>query len=128
VREVGRLLLFVAAGGVNTLFGYAAFALLFHIGLPVPAAITLGTIAGILFNFASISRVFGSRDARRLARFLLVYAVLLVANLALLPVLTGAGVPTLLGQVGVTLLLAPCSFLAMRRLVFFPSPSPEIRA
>jgi putative flippase GtrA len=128
VSDIRRLLLFLVAGGINTLFGYAAFALLLHLGFPTWAAVLLGTIAGILFNFGSIGTVFKSHDSRRLPRFLLVYTMTFIANLMLLRLLSAAGIPVLAGQAMVTLLLAPCSFLAMRHLVFTPFSSLEPRA
>lgn len=121
IAKARRFLFFLLAGGVNTLFGYALFGLLLWVGMmPSPAAI-LATLGGMLFNFGSLGTVFGSCERRRLPRFAAVYAAQLILNLLLLRGFISGGMPAMVAQACVITLLAPCSFVAMRRFVFAPS-------
>jgi putative flippase GtrA len=122
-----RILLFLAAGAVNTLFGYAAFAALILLGIR-PAAATIGAaVAGILFNFRTFGMVFADPDPRRFVRFVAAYVLLIALNLLLLRLLTAAGLHVLVAQ-GVTLPpIAILSFLLMRGFVFAPMSSREAR-
>lgn len=113
-----KFLGFLAVGGLNTLFGYAAFAAALFTGLPPEIAVVASTIAGILFNFASFGTLFGSRAATRFPRYLVTYGVLLAANIVLLKMLMAVNVHPLIGQGIVVILLAPVSFVMMRRFVF----------
>jgi putative flippase GtrA len=113
-----RILLFLAAGVANTLFGYAAFGTLILVGLAPGVAVAGSTIAGILFNFRTFGMVFAETDPRRFLRFLTVYGLLFALNLALLRLLMAAGLHALVAQ-GVALPpLAILSFLLMRAFVF----------
>lgn len=116
--DLRRFALFLAAGGINTLFGYAAFALLIWLGTGNTMAVVLGTSAGILFNFNTFGRVFAARGLSRLPHFIGIYAVFMAANAGLLHLLTQAGLGPFLGEALVVAALAPCSFLAMRSFVF----------
>jgi putative flippase GtrA len=113
-----RWVRYLGAGAINTLFGYALYAMLLAIGLTPAIAVTFATIGGALFNFRTIGAVFESRDAGLLPRFAAVYAVNLGLNLTLLHLLIAAGLHPLLAQAGATLLLVPCSYRAMRSWVF----------
>ena len=120
-----RFGLFLLAGGANTAFAYAAFATFILLGLRPALAAFGSTIAGILFNFRSFGLVFQDRDPRRFARFLAVYALLFVLNLALLRLLIGGGLPALAAQAFALPPLAILSFLLMRGFVFAQPPTRE---
>ena len=76
-RERWRLLRFLAAGLLNTSFGYACYAALVLMGAPIALAVAGSTTVGFLFNFLSYGGlVFGSTSYRLLPRFLLLYLVL----------------------------------------------------
>lgn len=65
---------FLVMGALNTLFGYSVFALLIYLGLNYVLACLISTIAGILFNFQTLSKiVFRQPDNRLLLRFICVY-------------------------------------------------------
>ena len=97
-RRRREQLLYLVVGLWNTLFGYAAFALLYHVlhdtaGVSrTPASMTaliMATILGVANNYVLYRTiVFRSHgDVRReLPRFLVVYAVVLAVNLVALPV------------------------------------------
>ncbi|MBM3266548.1 MAG: GtrA family protein [Candidatus Sericytochromatia bacterium] len=114
-----RFLKFLAVGVLNTLFGYSLYALLVFIGLDVALAILLGTILGVLFNFKTTGTlVFGSRDNRRLIRFIGVYALLYVVNVASVKLLMGAGLNSYLAGAVLLAPMAILAFLLNRKLVF----------
>ncbi len=117
-----RFAKFIGAGIVNTCFGYAAFAFFVWVGLGNDLAVLFGMIAGIAFNFGTISAVFSSRGFSRLPHFLAVYGALLVTNILMLRALVAAGTGPYLGEAVIIALLTPISFVAMRRLVFVPAP------
>lgn len=105
-----RFLLFLAVGGLNTLFGYGLFVALVALRLPIPVAMLLSTVGGVLFNFRTTGGiVFASRDGRRIFRFVAVYALLYGANLAGLSALMAMGLGVYLAS---ALLLAPMALLA----------------
>lgn len=118
--ELGpRFLLFLLVGGLNTAFGYGAFALLYALGLHYAAAAALSTIAGILFNFQTTGRiVFGSRDPALLFRFVAVYAITYVVNVGLLRLTEGGPLGIVAIQAILLLPMAALSFVLQRRLVF----------
>ena len=122
LSERTRFLNFVGAGVVNTGFGYAVFAFFIWAGVGNDFAVLMSTIAGVAFNFGTISAVFESRGFSRLPYFLGVYAVLLVANVLMLRTFVSWGSGPYLGEAIVIMMLTPISFLAMRRLVFAPAP------
>jgi len=91
-------ILYVVVGGWNTLFGYAMFALLYHLLHDVAgvsriagsmAALIVATVLAVANNYVLYRIVvFRSRGAvrRELPRFLVVYGVALAVNLVVLPV------------------------------------------
>ena len=120
-----RFVSFLAVGGLNTAFGYGAFALLILVGARAGTALAGATIVGVLFNFNTVGRlVFRSRDPGLLPRFLAVYAVQFAINLLALRALGRAGLSPLLAQLALVLPLALLSFVAMRRFVFRATPRP----
>lgn len=80
---------FLGVGLLNTVVGYAIYAILILLHLPYLAALLISTVAGVTFNYFSIGRlVFKSKGGRHvLARFIAAYAVVYVANAAGLAVL-----------------------------------------
>jgi putative flippase GtrA len=118
----GRLARFLVVGGINTLFGYCAFATFLWLGLAKELAVLFGNLAGIAFNFHSVGHVLTRRGYARLPHFVGVYGVLYLLNIPLLRGLVAAGLGPYLAQGILVLLLVPISYFAMRRLVFQPAP------
>lgn len=118
-EEARRFIRFLVVGGLNTLVGYGIFATLILIGLPTAAAIVIGTILSVLFNFQSTGRaVFRNSAGSQLPRFLAVYVVQTGLNVAAVSGLERAGVNPLIGGFIVLPFLVVLTFLAMRRFVF----------
>ena len=80
---------FLTAGILNTLFGYAFYAVLLFIGLPYPLALLFANILGIIFNYFNFGKfVFsGHRNWLVFCRFVSVYVVTYATNTAGLRVL-----------------------------------------
>jgi putative flippase GtrA len=117
--ELRRFIRFLLVGALNTLVGYGIFAALILLGLATAAAIVVGTILSVLFNFLSTGRVvFGDGSGRRLPRFLAVYVVQMGLNVAAVTALERAGVDPLIGGFVVLPVLVVFTYLAMRRFVF----------
>lgn len=118
-QELWRFLLFLAVGGLNTLVGYGIFAALILLGLATSAAVVLGTILAVLFNFVTTGGVvFKSRAGRLLPRFVAVYAVQMCLNLGAMRVLEGAGLHPLIAGALILPFLVVFTYFAMRRFVF----------
>ncbi len=119
-----RILHFLAAGGLNTAFGYAVFAALIWTGLGHDTAVVLSTIAGVAFNYGTYGKVFAAQGFARLPAFVAVYGALLLANVLLLRAFVAAGTGPYLGQALVLTIVIPITYLALKRFVFAPAPEP----
>lgn len=114
-----RFARFLVVGAVNTVFGYAGFAVLLLLGLHYAVAALLSTILGVLFNFQTIGRlVFGSREPWLIFRFVGVYGATYVLNVAALRLLAGGPLDILATQALLVLPMAGLSFALHRRFVF----------
>jgi putative flippase GtrA len=85
-----RIIKFLFAGIINTIFGYAVYAILIFVNLPYLTALFVATVAGVIFNYFSFGRmVFSSQGGWQVfARFVIAYSVVYVINAFLLMVLT----------------------------------------
>jgi len=114
-----RFIRFLVVGGLNTLFGYGVFALLLWLGLHFSLAAFLSTLAGVLFNFRTTGKlVFGSHDWSLIFRFLLVYSILYLCNVAGIWLLEQIGIPAMLGGALLLLPMAVLGYLLNKTLVF----------
>lgn len=114
-----RLVRFFLIGGVNTLFGYGAYAGLLFVGLHYAWAALLGTIAGVIFNFFTTGRLVFDRSAPGgLLRFVAAYAVVYLLNVAALWALERLGLDPYVSGLIMILPMACVSYLLMRRFVF----------
>lgn len=115
-RTFGR---FLVVGVVNSVVGYALFAVLFLISGVPEAALLIATILGVLFNFATTGHfVFRNHDKSRIWRFVGVYATIYLINALALRYLTYIGMTPLLAQSLLTPAAAVAAFLALRSFVF----------
>ncbi|MGY8903934.1 MAG: GtrA family protein [Burkholderiales bacterium] len=110
---------FVVVGALNTLFGYGLFALLVWAGLAYPVAIGVATVVGVLFNFQTTGRmVFDGAPRSRLLRFVAVYALVYLINLAAVAVLLYWKLNIYLANALVILPLAWLAYIFQRKFVF----------
>ncbi len=118
-RGAGRFAIYLLVGGLNTVAGYSMFAILLFLGLHYSVAVLLSTVLGVLFNFQTTGRiVFGSRDPSLVFRFVAVYGITYVLNVAALHVLQADRLNVLAVQAVLVLPLAAVSFLLHQRFVF----------
>lgn len=76
-------ILFILVGMLNTVFGYSLYALLIYLNFHYSAAVFLSTVLGVLFNFKTTGNlVFKSNDNALIVRFVAVYVVIYLVNLA----------------------------------------------
>ena len=80
-----KFLKFILVGIINTLFGYSVFFLLILLKIPYPIAMLIATCVGIIFNFKTIgSLVFANTNYKLLGKFLLVYGLVYITNIAII--------------------------------------------
>jgi len=83
---------FVLVGAGNTAVSYLLYAALVWVGLHYALANLLALVLGILFSFYSQSRfVFGHGNLRSLVRFILAWALIYFATVALIGQFVGLG-------------------------------------
>lgn len=84
-----KVMRFLAAGVLNTVFGYSVFAALLFFGVPYLAALFVATVAGVVFNYFSFGRMVfdGHGNWSVFGRFVAAYLVIYAVNAALLGIL-----------------------------------------
>jgi putative flippase GtrA len=85
-----KIIKFLSAGVLNTVFGYSVYAVLLFIKFPYLLALFVATVAGIIFNYFSFGRlVFHGHGGRFVfGKFVIAYALIYGVNAALLRVFT----------------------------------------
>jgi putative flippase GtrA len=75
---------FLGVGVLNTVVGYAIYAILVLVNVPYLAALLMATVAGVTFNYFSIGRlVFKSRGGLAIfGKFIAAYGVVYFVNAA----------------------------------------------
>lgn len=123
--DLPRLMRFFIVGGVNTVFGYSAYAVFLFVGFHYAAAALLGTVVGVVFNFFTTGRLVFNQvmHGGLLVRFVAVYAVVYGVNVAALAALQKVVVGSYrFGPYGSGIVLivpiALLSYVLMRRFVF----------
>ena len=113
--DLWRFLKFLVVGGVNTLFGFAVYAVALRIvGLPPQAALAVAYCLGVVWNYFTHARiVFKTEGYRRLPLYALAYSLLYGVNAGALELLVRAGVAPLWAQ---AILVLPAAILAFMLL------------
>lgn len=110
---------YLLVGGVNTVFGYSVFALLFFLGLHYSIALFFATVAGVFFNFKTFgSLVFGRSDWRLIWKFLVVYGVLYGVNVFLVFVFLNFLSDVYMANALAIIFIAGLGFYLNRRYVY----------
>lgn len=119
-----RFLRFIAAGALNTLFGFAIYGSAILLGAPVWAALLVANIAGVGFNFVTTGGyAFRSLLLSRFPRFASAYLGLYLLNWILIEWLRVWVPNAIAAQALLTVPLALLSYVVMARLVFAPMPA-----
>ncbi len=85
-----RIVKFLSVGLLNTVFGYAVYAILIFVGVPYLTALFVATVTGVIFNYFSFSHIVfhGNGGWFVFRRFVVAYGAVYVLNAALLKALT----------------------------------------
>jgi putative flippase GtrA len=79
---------FILIGVLNTLVGYAIFALCLKLGFNYSVSLLIATCLGVLFNFKSIGLlVFSHPGQGVLLKFILVYVLIYAVNISIIKLL-----------------------------------------
>lgn len=114
---------FVLVGGLNTLFGFAVYALGVVAGLPVSLALFLGMLAGTIFNFFTTGAyVFRQLAISRYPRFVACYLLVYGFNVLFMNIFLLWMSNKLVIQAILTIPQAALSYLMMSRFVFTKTP------
>ena len=119
--DPAEVLRFLLTGALNTVVGYLLYLGFLALGMGMALALLAATVLGMMFNFFSFGTLTFRRppQARRLPRFVAVYAAIYLFNLALLwAVREALGVGPALGQLLCLLVVAPAAYLALKSKVF----------
>lgn len=121
--SVARVLRFLQAGVINTMFGYALYASLIAIGLQIYLAQIVAHVIAVGFNYFTYSRhVFRDEPASRV-RFILSYGLNYLVSVAALVLLTPVVASAYLAGLLATLVATTINFVVLRRFVFFARPA-----
>ncbi len=116
-----RFMRFLLAGGVNTLFGFAAYSLAIIAGAEVWLALLIGMLLGTVFNFFTTGGfVFREILPARFPRFVLCYLLVYVINLQLIELIFIYSNNKILSQAILVFPMAILSYFLMARMVFPP--------
>ena len=114
-----RFVRFLIIGGINTLFGFAIYSGAILLGAEVWLALIIGTLAGIVFNFFTVSGyVFRQMSATRFPRFLFCYLVVYLVNLGSIDILLTWVDDKIIAQSILVLPAAVLSYTLLSRLVY----------
>ena len=85
-----QIIKFLGVGVLNTVFGYAIYAMLIFVNVPYLIALLAATVVGVIFNYFSFGRIVfhGYGGWFVFGNFVIAYAVIYGANAALLRALT----------------------------------------
>lgn len=123
-KSVQELVLFGLVGIANTAFGYGLFAFCLYLGWPYQVATGVSMLGSICVGFLGQGRlVFGNFESRRIVRYVVMWAgLLLLFNLVVKGTIY-AGYSAYLGGLVALPIIIPLSFLAQKFYVFRRSPT-----
>jgi len=104
---------------LNTMFGWALYALTVYLGVVPWLALIISTVLGVAFNFFTLGGyAFRDLSKQRLPRYLAAYGLLYICNVISLEVLRGWVPSPIWAQLVLAPVMACLSFLMMSRWVF----------
>ena len=110
---------FIFAGAANTLFGWAAFSIAIVAGLEAWAALIVGNVLGVGFNFLTFGGyAFHDLTLARLPRFIVAYLAIYGANLIGLNAMKPWIAETIWAQLVLTPPMALLSYVLLSQFVF----------
>jgi putative flippase GtrA len=80
-----QIKLFIVVGSINTLVYYLIYSFFLYIGMDYKLSVLLATILGVFFSFKTLGNfVFLNKSNKLLYKFILVYSVIYLLNVALI--------------------------------------------
>jgi len=114
-----QILNFILIGIVNTIFGYALYALFIYLGLNYILSVLFSTILGILFNFKTIGKfVFSSNNNKLIIKFFFVYVIVFLINILAITYLKELGLNDYISGFIALIPASVISFVLNKYLVF----------
>jgi putative flippase GtrA len=114
-----RLVRFLLAGVLNTVFGIAVYAAVERAGARLWLALLVGMAAGVAFSFVTMGAyAFRDLSLKRLPRFICCYVANYLVNLLALQLLEPFVADAIARQVLLTPPMAVFSYLCLSRFVF----------
>ena len=78
---------FILVGVLNTIVGYALYALFIYLGFEYILSVLFATILGVMFNYKTIGKfVFESKSKNSAIKFILVYVIVFLVNISVIKV------------------------------------------
>ena len=112
-------MLFGLVGIANTAFGYGLYAFCLYLGWPYPVATVVSMLGSICVGFLGQGRlVFRNMESRRIGRYVVTWAGLLVLFNLVVKVTTYAGYSAYVGGLVALPIVVPLSYLAQKFYVF----------
>ena len=122
-RARAQFIRFVVVGALNTVFGYAVFALLIMALMPPQPALLLTYVVGVIFNFWTTGRwVFGHARLDAFPRFVFAYMIIYLFNSALFHGIGRLDAPPLVAQALCIPIVAVFAFFLLKFRVFRSKP------
>ena len=119
MRELKKILRFLAVGLINTGFGYLSYVVFVTMGSPLWLAVAGSAVLAMIFNYLTYGGlVFSSISPRGIPKFLLVNLFVAVVNFVLLRLLTSNVIGPILAQAILLPVLAVLGYTGMRCFVF----------
>lgn len=104
---------------VNTVFGYSVYSMLIYINFHYSLASFLATVAGVLFNFKTISSiVFKTHNNSLIKKFIAVYAFTFLINLCGLKIFSLYGVNMYFAGFMLLIICTTISFILNDKFVY----------
>lgn len=120
--SVAQFIRFGLVGVINTGLSYSAYALMLYLGLNYALANFGSLVLGIGVSFYSQGRfVFGNASIKRLPRFVLLWSILYLVNIALIALFLRYGIDAYTGGALALIPITLLSFVCQRYLVFRPA-------
>jgi len=114
-----QFLRFIIIGMVNTLFGYGVYSILLFLKIHYSFAVIIATIIGLCFNFFTIGKyVFKISRLKLIAKFSLVYAVIILLNIIGIKLLVETGLNPFSSGACLIFPLAILTFILNKMVVF----------
>ena len=107
------------AGGLNTIFGIFAYISFLQIGFNYTIALAFSTLAGVLFNYLTLSKlVFNLSSLRALIKYSLNYLIVYFISISLIYLLMELGLNQNFSGAVVISIMSLLNFYILKKFIF----------